>query len=65
MATEIITLKHFCAELKREARERLRAVASDAKKHPELAKMRKPRTPWQRVKGSPAEKEAKSALTRS
>ena len=30
--------------------------------NPELAKARKPRTPWQWVKGSPAEKEAKKAL---
>ena len=39
---DIITLKQLCAELKidpREARERLRAAARDAKKHPELAKM--------------------------
>jgi hypothetical protein len=34
----------------------------DAKKNPELAKMRKPRTPWQWVKGSAAEKEARSVL---
>lgn len=68
MVTEILTLKQLCAELKldpREAREHLRAAASDAKKFPELAKMHKPRTPWQWVKGSAAEKEAKSALTRS
>ena len=45
-----------------EARERLRAAASDAKANPELAKARKPRTPWQWVKGSAAEKEARRAL---
>lgn len=65
-APEIITLKQLCTELKvdpREARERLRAAARDAKKHPELAKMHKPRTPWQWAKGSPAEKEARTAVT--
>lgn len=66
MATEIITLKQLCAELKldsREARERLRAAVSDAKKNPELAKMHKPRSPWQWVKCSTAEKEARSVLS--
>lgn len=66
MATEIITLKQLCTELKvdpREARERLRAAASDAKKHPELAKMHKPRTPWQWVKGSKLEAEVKKILS--
>ena len=54
-----------CDELKldpREARERLRAAASDPKANPELAKARKPRTPWQWVKGSPVHKEALSTL---
>ena len=63
--TDIVTLKTICEELKidpREARERLRAAASDTKTNPELAKARKPRTPWQWVKGSPAEKEARQAL---
>jgi hypothetical protein len=58
---DIITLKALCEELKidpREAREKLRAAVSDAKANPELAKARKPRTPWQWVKGSAAEKEA-------
>jgi hypothetical protein len=62
---DIITLKALCEELRidpREARERLRAAASDAKTNPELAKARKPRTPWQWVKGSAAEKEARRAL---
>lgn len=65
MANEIITLKQLCTELKldpREARERLRAAAGDAKKNPELAKMHKPRSPWQWVKGSAAEKEARTAV---
>lgn len=60
--SEIVTLKQLCAELKldpREARERLRAAVRDAKKHPELAKMHKPRTPWSWVKGSEGEKDAR------
>ncbi|SES98324.1 hypothetical protein [Oceanicella actignis] len=63
--TDIVSLKAICDELKidpREARERLRAAASDAKANPELAKARKPRTPWQWVKGSKALEEAKRAL---
>lgn len=62
---EIITLKKPCAELKldpREARERLRSAARNPKKHPELAKMHKPRAPWSWVKGSAVEKEARLAL---
>lgn len=64
--SEIITLKVLCEELKidpREARELLRAAVSDAKANPELAKARKPRTPWQWVKGSEAEKAARSILS--
>jgi len=64
--SEIITLKALCEELKinpREARERLRAAVSDAKANPDLAKARKPRTPWQWVKGSAAEKAARSILS--
>lgn len=62
---DIVTLKAICDELKldpREARERLRAAAGDAKANPELAKARKPRSPWQWVKGSTAEKEARRTL---
>lgn len=58
--------KQLCEELKidpREARERLRAAASDSKANPELAKARKPRTPWQWVRGSKALVEAKKALS--
>ncbi|ATN32981.1 hypothetical protein ACO34A_04095 [Rhizobium sp. ACO-34A] len=61
-APEIITLKALCAELKidpKEARERLRDAVRDAKKHPELAKSHKPRAPWQWLKGSAGEKEAR------
>lgn len=63
--SDIITLKVLCEELKidpREARERLRAASSDAKANPELAKARKPRAPWQWVKGSAAEEEARDVL---
>ena len=63
--SDIITLKALCEELKidpREARERLRAAVSDAKANPELAKARKPRTPWQWVKGSSAAEEAAAIL---
>lgn len=63
--SDITTLKALCEELKIDpcdARERLRAAVSDAKANPELAKARKPRTPWQWVKGSVAEKEAKRVL---
>ena len=62
---DIITLKQICTELKldpRESRERLRAAARDAKKHPELAKTHKARAPWTWVKGSPGEKEARAAV---
>jgi hypothetical protein len=62
---DIVTLKAICDELKidpREARERLRAAATNAKANPELAKARKPRTPWQWVKGSAVEKEARKVL---
>lgn len=62
---DIVTLKTLCEELKidpREARELLRAAVGDAKANPELAKARKPRTPWQWVKESAAYKEAVSIL---
>lgn len=62
---EIVTIKLLCKELKldpRDAREQLRAAARDGKKNPELAKLHKPRTPWQWIKGSAAEKEARAAL---
>lgn len=63
--SDIITLKALCEELKidpREAREKLRTAVGDAKANPELAKARKPRAPWQWVKGSAAEKEARQNL---
>lgn len=65
--SDIITLKALCEELKinsRDARERLRAAASDAKANPELAKVRKPRALWQWVKGSTAEKDARKVLVK-
>ena len=64
--SDIITLKALCEELKidpREAREKLRAAAGDAKTNPELAKARKPRTPWQWVKGSKSLSEASQTLS--
>jgi outer membrane murein-binding lipoprotein Lpp len=64
--SDIITLKALCAELKidpREAREKLRAAVSDAKANPELAKARKPRTPWQWVKSSESEQAARKILS--
>ena len=62
---DIITLKALCEELKidpRDAREKLRAAVGDAKANPELAKAHKPRTPWQWLKGSAAEKEARRTI---
>lgn len=64
--TDTVTLKAICDEFKidpREARERLRAAVGDAKTNPELAKARKPRTPWQWVKESAAEKQARKVLS--
>ncbi len=64
-APEIITLKALCAELKidpKEARERLRDAVRDPKKYPELAKSHRPRSPWQWLKGTPPEQEARKAL---
>jgi hypothetical protein len=46
----------------REGRERLRDAVRDQKKYPELAKAHKPRSPWQWVKGSAGEKEARGTL---
>lgn len=63
--SDIITLKTLCEELKidpREAREKLRAAVGDTKANPELAKARKPRSPWQWLKGSAAEKEARRTI---
>lgn len=63
---EIVTLKQLCAELKldpREARERLRSAARDPKKHPELAKLHKPRAPWNWIKGSAGEKQVRLLLS--
>lgn len=63
--TDTVTLRQICTELKldpREARERLRNAARDPKKHPELAKTHKTRSPWTWVKGSAGEKEARVAI---
>jgi hypothetical protein len=61
-----ISLKAICVEMKldpRIAREKLRIAVREAKKYPELAKVHKPRSAWEWPKGSPAEKEARAALT--
>ena len=61
-----VSLKAICAELKldpRVAREKLRIAVREAKKYPGLAKAHKPRSAWEWPKGSPAEKEARVALT--
>ena len=63
---EVVTLKQLSTELKidpREARERLRLAARDAKKNPELAKSHKPGHTWEWPKNSIALKEARTALT--
>ena len=63
---EMITLKQLCTELKvdpREARERLRLAARDAKKYSEFAKSHKPAHAWEWPKNSPALKEARAALS--
>ena len=60
------TLKALCAELKldprRNAREKLRMAAREAKRFPELANQHKPRLAWVWPKGSEAEKQAREAL---
>ncbi len=61
-----VSLKAICSEMKldpRIAREKLRLAVRDAKKFPELAKAHKSRSAWEWLKGSPAEKEARSALS--
>eukprot|EP01036_Dinobryon_divergens_P044387 gene44387-biopygen35773 len=64
-ATEVMSLKAICAELKldpRLAREKLRIAVREAKKFPELAKAHKPRSAWEWPKGSEAEQQARAAL---
>src|SRR5215831_18582641 len=59
---EMVALKQLCAELKvdpREARERLRLAARDAKKNPELAKSHKPGHTWEWPKSSIALKDTR------
>jgi hypothetical protein len=61
--SDTIRLKALCSELKiepREARVKLRSSVNDAEANPELAEERKPRTPWQWVKGSRAFKKHKT-----
>lgn len=60
-----VSLKAICAELKpdpRLAREKLRFAMREGKKFPELAKAHKPRSPWEWVKGSEGEKQARATL---
>lgn len=67
-AIEIVTLKALCAELKidpKEARERLRDAVRDLKKYPELVKSHKPRAPWQWLKGSEGDKEARGLFAKA
>lgn len=64
--TATVSLKAICAEMKldpRLAREKLRIAAREPKKFPELAKAHKPRSAWEWPKGSPAEQQAREALT--
>jgi hypothetical protein len=64
--TDMVSLKAICAEMKldpRLAREKLRIVVREAKKFPELAKARKPRSAWEWPKGSEAEHQARAALS--
>jgi hypothetical protein len=66
LTIEMVSLKLLCSELKvdpREAREKLRLAARDAKKNPELAKAHKPGHTWEWPKNSTALKEARTALT--
>lgn len=63
---QMVALKAICGELKidpRLAREKLRIAVREAKKFPDLAKAHKPRAAWEWVKGSPAEKEARAAIS--
>ena len=63
--TEVVTLKQLCGELKvdpRLARVRLRLAAKDPKKHSELAKGHKSRSPWQWAKGSAGERQARAVI---
>ena len=65
VVAEKVSLKAICTEMKldpRLAREKLRVAVRDAKKFPDLAKARKPRTAWECPKGSPAEQQARAAL---
>jgi hypothetical protein len=63
---ETIPLKTLCAELNldpRIAREKLRIASREPKKFPELAKVHKPRQPWEWPMNSPALAEARAALS--
>src|SRR5258708_32011527 len=62
-----VSLKAICSEMKldlRVAREKLRLAVREAKKYPELAKQHKPRSAREWLKGSLAEREARSPTIR-
>lgn len=63
---QYITLADLCTEMKldqREARMTLRLAVKDKKAYPDLGADHQPRQPWQWVKGSPAEAQARKALS--
>lgn len=64
-SVERLTLKSLCHEMKIAptlARDRLRTAARQPKRFPALAKAHKPRQPWEWLRGSGAEKEARTVL---
>ena len=63
---DTMTIKELCEELKldpRLTRMKLREAVKDTEKHPTLAKMHKPRTPWRWLKGSPEDKAIRAAVS--
>ena len=62
---DTLTIKDLCEELKldpRLTRMKLREAVKDTEKHPTLAAMHKPRTPWRWLKGSPEDKAIRNAV---
>lgn len=63
---QFVTLADICTAMKlnqREARIMLRLAVKDKKTYPDLATDRVARQPWQWVKGSAAEAQARKALS--
>lgn len=63
---QYITLADICTAMKlnqREARMMLRLAVKDRKTYPDLGADHLPRQPWQWVKGSAAEAQARKALS--